>query len=138
MLGEKNKYLCYILKFIAMGKPFEPENKLPNMIGAGTKIVGTIQTSVDFRIDGIIEGNITSDSKIVIGSSGVVVGEIVCSSAEISGELKGKINVSESLALKSSAKIYGDIKTVKLMVEPGAMFTGACVMRSEAIEQPEL
>lgn len=111
-----------------MGKTFEPENKLPNMIGAGTKIVGTIETSVDNRIDGTIEGNIISNSKIILGSTGIVIGEINCASAEISGELKGKITVTESLALKSTAKIFGDIKTVKLTVEPGAIFTGACVM----------
>ena len=115
-----------------MGKTFEPENKLPNMIGSGTKIVGTIETSVDFRIDGIIEGNITSNSKIVLGATGVVKGEINCASAEISGELKGKINVTESLALKSTAKIFGDIKTLKLTVEPGAIFTGACVMGTQS------
>lgn len=111
-----------------MGKPFEPENKLPNMIGAGTKIVGTIETTVDFRIDGVIEGNIKSNSKIVLGATAVVTGEIICASAEISGELKGKIFLTESLALKSTARIFGDIKTLKLTVEPGAIFTGACIM----------
>ncbi len=120
-----------------MGKPFEPENKLPNYIGAGTKIVGTVETTIDFRIDGTIEGNITSNSKIVLGSTGVVIGEINCASAEISGELKGKINLTESLALKSTARIFGDIKTIKLTVEPGALFTGACVMGSESLPKIE-
>lgn len=111
-----------------MGKPFEIENKLPNMIGDGTKIVGTIETSVDFRIDGIIEGNINSSGKVVLGPTALVKGEINCASAEISGELKGKIFLTESLVLKSTARIFGDIKTVKLTVEPGAVFTGACLM----------
>ena len=43
-----------------MAKTYEVENKLPNMIGPGTKIVGDIETNGDLRIDGIIEGSVQS------------------------------------------------------------------------------
>jgi cytoskeletal protein CcmA (bactofilin family) len=116
---------------MAMAKTIEPENKLPNMIGQGTKIVGDIETNGDIRIDGQIEGNVNSKGKVVIGSNGLIKGEVFCSNAELAGALNGKINVSELLSLKASSKINGDIKTGKLNIEPGAIFTGTCNMGNQ-------
>ena len=106
----------------------EQESKLPNIISIGTKITGDIETDGDFRIDGNIEGNVNSKGKVVIGNNGFVKGEIICSNAEISGTISGKITVSELLSLKSSSKVNGDIKTGKLSIEPGAVFSGTCAM----------
>jgi cytoskeletal protein CcmA (bactofilin family) len=116
----------------------EPESKLPNMIGPGTKIVGNIETNGDIRIDGNIEGNVNSKGKLVIGANGFVKGEVVCSNAEISGSLLGKLTVSDLLSFKASSKVNGDIKASKLSIEPGAIFTGTCTMGSNnAPLQPE-
>jgi cytoskeletal protein CcmA (bactofilin family) len=114
-----------------MSKTFEIENKLPNMIGPGTKIIGNIETNGDIRIDGIIEGNIVSKGKVVVGSNGQVKGEVQCVNAEFSGVLNGKINVTELLSLKSTSKISGDMKSGKLSIEPGALFTGTCTMTNQ-------
>ncbi len=114
-----------------MTKNIEPENKLPNMIGQGTKITGDIETNGDIRIDGNIEGNVKSKGKVVIGSNGLIKGEVYCSNAELAGTLHGKINVSELLSLKASSKVNGDIKSAKLNIEPGAIFTGTCSMGTE-------
>jgi len=109
-------------------KNFETESKLPNIIGPETKIVGNIETNGDIRIDGNIDGNILSKGKVVVGSNGLVKGEISCSNAEIAGSLNGKITVGDLLSLKASSKVFGDIKTGKLSIEPGAIFSGTCAM----------
>ncbi len=113
-----------------MAKNFEPESKLPNMIGQGTKIVGNVETNGDIRIDGNIEGNVNSKGKVVLGANGLIKGEVVCSNAELSGTLNGKIIVSELLSLKASSKVNCEIQTGKLNIEPGANFTGTCTMGS--------
>jgi cytoskeletal protein CcmA (bactofilin family) len=99
-----------------------------NLIGAGTVIEGEIKCSGDIRIDGTIHGSITSKTKIVIGSTGIIEGDISCANADISGVIKGKISVSELLFLKNTAVITGDIVTGKFIVESGASFTGSCAM----------
>lgn len=113
-----------------MAKPITPEPQTPNinLIGAGTIIVGDIKVNGDMRIDGSVNGKIHGKGKLVIGSSGVIEGEIHCQNADISGMIKGQVHVGELLVLKSSAKIIGDIHTQKISIEPGALFTGNCTM----------
>ncbi len=115
-----------------MGKTYEVENKLPNMIGPGTKIVGDLETNADIRIDGIIEGSVLSKGKMVIGTNGSVKGKAKCANAEIAGEMQGDILVTELLSLKNSSKFIGDITTNKLSIEPGAVFCGTCTMGDDA------
>jgi cytoskeletal protein CcmA (bactofilin family) len=99
-----------------------------NLIGLGTFITGDIQSNGDVRIDGTLTGNITISGKLVLGNSGKVEGNIECANADFSGEVKGIVKVKETLSLKATAKINGDIVTGKLAIESGAVFTGTCNM----------
>ena len=99
-----------------------------NLIGGGTKIVGDITSAGDVRIDGHLSGNIVIAGKFVLGATGVVEGNITSVNADLSGEVKGTVKISEMLSLKSTARINGDIETSKLMIEPGAVFTVICNM----------
>ncbi len=99
-----------------------------NLIGNGTTITGDIASNGDVRIDGSLKGNITISGKLVIGPSGVLEGNVQCQNADISGEIKGTVNVAELLTLKATAKLLGDIITGKISIEPNATFTGTCSM----------
>lgn len=99
-----------------------------NLIGSGTTINGDIQSSGDVRIDGTLTGNITLNGRLVIGPNGKIEGNVICQNADISGEIKGKVQIAEMLSLKATAKILGDIATGKISIEPGAVFTGTCNM----------
>ena len=103
-------------------------SSIVNMIGNGTIITGNIQSKSDIRIDGVLKGSVKTEGKLVVGSAGVVEGDVVCASADISGEIKAKITVSQLLSLKSTSKLTGDIITNKLSIEPGATFSGSCSM----------
>jgi len=99
-----------------------------NLIGAGTAVEGDIKSNGDIRIDGAVTGNIISKSKVVVGATGSIDGNVTSQNADVSGSIKGKLTVNELLFLKSSANIQGDIVTGKLVVEVGASFTGTCNM----------
>jgi cytoskeletal protein CcmA (bactofilin family) len=104
------------------------EGSAINLIGIGTEINGDINSTGDVRIDGVLKGNIVLKGRLVIGPNGKVDGDVNCQNADISGEIKGRLNVKEMLALKTTAKIVGDIVTGKISIEPGATFTGTCNM----------
>ena len=100
-----------------------------NALTNGSKIVGKIFADSDFRIDGEVEGTITCSGKVVIGQKGVLKGSISCTNAEIIGTVEGDIVVAETLSLRGTAVIIGDVKTKVLMAEPNAVFNGSCSMR---------
>ena len=101
-----------------------------DIIESSTKIVGDIYSKADFRIDGIVEGNITTTGKVVVGKSGKINGKINSSNADISGSVSGKIEVAETLSLMSESLINGDIVTGKLSVEEGAQVDASISMKS--------
>ena len=112
-------------------------NKI-NMIGIGTTIEGSISSSENIRFDGNLIGNLNTKGKVFIGQSGKVTGEIRCKNCEVEGVIDGKVVVQELLSLRSMAQLYGEIKTGKLAIEPGATFTGKCDMggKKEDIIEP--
>lgn len=110
-----------------MAKEMETANNI-NLVSAGTKVTGDIESSSGIRIDGQLKGKITIRGKVVIGSPGMVNGDIVCQLIEVSGKVSGNIQASELVSLKASAVIQGEIVTKKLAIEPGAVFTGSCKM----------
>ena len=100
-----------------------------NALTNGSKIVGKIMADSDFRIDGEVEGEIICKGKVVIGQKGYLKGSISCVSAEVIGTVEGDIIVSETLSLRATAFITGEVKTKILIVEPNAIFNGTCSMR---------
>ena len=117
-----------------MGRNNENDGNSVNLIGTGTKIKGNIQSEGDIRIDGTLIGTIKSKGKVVVGSTGMVEGEITCENADISGTVKIKITVANVLLLKPSAKLTGDIATSKLAIESGATFSGTCSMGGAVVK----
>tara|TARA_B110000459_G_C16594167_1_gene487771 strand:+ start:1284 stop:1691 length:408 start_codon:yes stop_codon:yes gene_type:complete len=113
-----------------MARNNEVENPAINIIRKGTEIKGDVTCVGDIRIDGILNGTLTSEGKVVVGQSGTIEGEVICKNADISGNIKANIVVKELLQLKASANIAGNINTNKLSIEPGANFTGTCNMGS--------
>lgn len=102
-----------------------------NIIGKGTIIEGNINATGNIRIDGKIIGNIIAKAKVVIGHDAIIEGNITAQNAEIAGFIKGKLDVSDYIILKNTAKINGDIASNKLAMEAGATFNGSCKMVSE-------
>ena len=96
------------------------ESNKVDIIEKTTKIVGDITSQADFRIDGNVEGTINTSGKVVVGEEGVVSGKVTCSSSDVAGLVKGNLDVSGILSLKSSARIEGDVLTGKLAIEAGA------------------
>ena len=109
-------------------KPQSDNPQISNRILAGTDIVGDIQSTGDFRVDGRIKGNLKLAGKLVVGDKGWVEGEVHCAEATVGGSFKGKLHVKGLLLLQATCKVHADVVTGKLAVEPGAEFAGQCAM----------
>ena len=115
-----------------MAKYNETENPTINLISNGTDITGDIKSNGDIRIDGLLNGNLKTKGKLVIGETGSIKGEITCKNTVVEGSVNGKITVSELLTMKATSSLKGDINTRRLAIEPGAKFTGNCNMSMDA------
>ena len=98
------------------------------LIGAGTTLKGDIKSNNDLRIDGTVIGNINSNAKIIVGTSGVVEGDIMV------GKVSGNIRAKELLQLRGDSTVTGNIYAGKLQIEPTATFNGQCHMGANVVE----
>ncbi len=105
-----------------------PDPNLVNVITTGTKVTGEIVSNSDFRIDGKLKGNITTQGKIILRDTGEIEGNVKSVNADIYGKVVGNIVIDEVLSVKSTGKIEGDVKTNKLAIEVGAIFNVTCDM----------
>jgi len=101
-----------------------------NFIGAGTTVKGKISTNDDVRIDGKVEGDIDTKTKVIVGENGKVIGEIRSTTATISGNIDGSVTTKESITLMKNSKVTGNVTTKDLVVETGAFVNGNIKMNS--------
>lgn len=107
-------------------KQTQERNQESSLFGKGSTFTGTIDSSENLRVDGRVIGTINAKAKVVAGPESVIEGNILAERAEISGEIIGDIEITDILILRASAKIHGDIKTDKLIMDQGASFNGKC------------
>lgn len=116
---------------ISSEAPVQPSGA--SIIAAGTTVKGDISSNGDIRIDGILQGNIQSTAKVVIGANGVVDGDISGQQADIMGKINGTIKVKELLQLKGGSTVSGNIYAAKLQIETNANFNGQCHMTGSGV-----
>lgn len=100
-----------------------------NRITEGTSITGDLVSKTGMRIDGNVQGNVKTPSKVVVGETGVIKGTLECENADIEGRFSGNMTISGTLTLRATAQVDGDVVAGKLAIEPGATFNATCVMK---------
>lgn len=105
-----------------------------NTIAKGSTVTGDIESDGDFRIEGTIEGNVKTPGKVVLGRTGIIKGTLTSANADIEGKFSGKLILTDTLSLKSTAYVEGEVEVAKLAVEPGANFNATCVMKGTVKE----
>ncbi len=101
-------------------------------ISAGTVIKGDITSPNDIRIDGTFEGRIFSQAKVVVGEKAIIKGDVICNNADFWGTMiKGNFFVKDTLSLKDTCVVEGDLHTGRLQIELDAKLTGSCRIITE-------
>ena len=100
-----------------------------NVVGKNTTIVGDINSDGDFRIDGTLEGTLTTNGRVIIGTSGIIKGTVNATNADIEGKFTGELLVSNTLTVKATSVITGNVTIGNLSVEPGASFNATCTSK---------
>ena len=85
----------------------------------------------------VVEGSISGTSKVIVGTSGLVEGNISGKQADVVGKVSGNIKVSDLLQLRDTCIVNGNIYAAKLQIEPTATFNGECHMGANVVEMKE-
>ena len=107
-----------------------------NSLVKGTSLVGDITSQSDIRIDGKIKGNLNCSAKVIIGPTGEVEGNVDCKSAVIEGTFDGVLHVNELLSIAETARVTGEVRYNKLIVQPGAVLIGDVRLVNENSGKP--
>lgn len=104
----------------------QPRTTVPakNVLNSDVSVNGSLKFTDDLLIDGLVEGDISSQGTLTIGENAQVTAEIKTSSVIIHGKLHGNIYVTDRVEMKSTAEVIGDVRAASIAIEAGAVFIG--------------
>jgi cytoskeletal protein CcmA (bactofilin family) len=95
-------------------------------IGKAVKINGQIFSKEDLYIDGDVEGTVElHENKLTIGPNGRVQATVRAREVAVLGAVQGNVEASDRIEIRKEAKLVGDIKTARIIIEDGAYFKGS-------------
>ncbi|MFA5105142.1 MAG: polymer-forming cytoskeletal protein [Candidatus Margulisiibacteriota bacterium] len=112
------------------------QGSIGTIIGAEAKVTGRIETKGACRIDGALEGGISSEGEVCIAEKASVKGDVSGKNVIVAGEVTGDVSSVEAVEIKKGGKVAGNIAGNRLIVDEGASYKGRVTM-GEARNNPE-
>jgi len=109
-----------------MGRTESDSSRGSATIGKAVRIVGQIFSKEDLFVDGDVEGTIElMEHKLTIGPNGKVHAGVKAREVVALGTVQGNVEANDRIEIKKDAKLVGDIKTARIVIEDGAYFKGS-------------
>jgi cytoskeletal protein CcmA (bactofilin family) len=105
---------------------------IENVLGRSCVIHGDLTAEGAFRIDGTVEGSVSSQAAVIVGESGVVRGAVRGSDVVVAGQIQGDISCSGHLEILAKGKVEGDIDAKSMRIETGGVFRGTSRMGDDS------
>jgi cytoskeletal protein CcmA (bactofilin family) len=117
----------------------EPSRTGSAVIGKAVKIVGEIYSNEDLFIEGFVEGTVEAlDQKLTVGHNGTVHASVQVRELEVQGTVHGNVEASDRIEIRKDAKLVGDIRAARIVIEDGAYFKGSIdIVRPEPAAKPQ-
>src|SRR5262245_17643837 len=95
------------------------------VLGKSVIVKGQIFSREDLTIDGEIEGTVElQEHRLTVGPNGKVMAAIKAREICIIGTVNGNVEASDKIDIRKDAKLVGDIRTARIVIEDGAYFKG--------------
>jgi cytoskeletal protein CcmA (bactofilin family) len=110
-------------------RTFEPEPAIRSgsaALGKNVTVKGQIFAREDLTIDGEVEGTVEChEHRLTIGPNARVQAGLKAREIIIHGSIQGNVDATDKIDIKKEAKLVGDIKTSRIVIEDGAYFKGS-------------
>ncbi|HUI77673.1 MAG TPA: polymer-forming cytoskeletal protein [Bryobacteraceae bacterium] len=109
------------------------------VIGKAVKIVGEIYSNEDLLIEGFVEGTVEAlAQKLTVGTNGTLHASVQVRELEVMGNVQGNVEASDRVEIRKDARLVGDIKAARIIIEDGAYFKGSIdIVKHEAAATPQ-
>lgn len=95
------------------------------VLGRSLLITGHVTGKEDLIVDGRVEGDIELlENRLTVGASGHVQGGIRAREIVVLGTVQGNLEASERVEIKKNARVVGDLKAQRPVIEDEAYFKG--------------
>jgi cytoskeletal protein CcmA (bactofilin family) len=95
-------------------------------IGKSVVVKGQIYSREDLTVDGEVEGTIElQEHRLTVGPNGRIAAGVKAREIVVLGTIHGNVEASDKIDIRKDAKLVGDIKTARIVIEDGAYFKGS-------------
>lgn len=101
-------------------------NNIRSALGVGSVIEGKMSFESPVRIDGTINGEISSTSALIVGEQAEVNARLRVGSIIVLGVVTGDIDALELVEIRRGGRLEGDVITKRIVIEEGGFFEGRC------------
>jgi cytoskeletal protein CcmA (bactofilin family) len=117
------------------------QNRIDSLIGAGTRIEGSVIFSGGLRVDGEVRGDVRAaegeSGTLVVSEQARIEGEIHVAHLVVNGTVVGPVHATELLELQPRSRVSGDVHYTSLEMHLGAIVEGRLVhIRAGAEAKP--
>ncbi|MFB3777280.1 MAG: polymer-forming cytoskeletal protein [Bryobacteraceae bacterium] len=107
------------------------------LIGKSLLVKGQLFGREDLTIDGELDGSLElQEHRLTIGPNGKVQANIKAREVVVIGTVHGNIEATEKIDIRKDAKLVGDIRTARIMIEDGAYFKGSIDIQKPEVSRP--
>ena len=116
---------------------YHPPERGMAVIGKSVMIKGQIMSKEDLTVDGEVEGSIElHENRLTVGPHGRVQAGVKAREIVVLGTIHGNVETTDKIEIRKDAKLVGDIKTARIVIEDGAYFKGSIDIVKAEVKPP--
>ena len=115
----------------------EPGARGTASIGKSVVVKGNILSREDLIVDGDVEGAIEMmEHRLTVGPNGTLKAMVKAREIIVIGTIHGNVEATDKIEIRKEAKLVGDIKTQRIVIEDGAYFKGSIDILRPEVTKP--
>jgi cytoskeletal protein CcmA (bactofilin family) len=116
---------------------YHPPERGMAVIGKTVLIKGQVMSREDLTIDGEVEGSVElQENRLTVGPHGKVQATVKAREVIVLGTVHGNVETSDKIEIRKDARLVGDLKTARIVIEDGAYFKGSIDIIKPELAKP--
>jgi len=109
------------------GQDFRPQEKasdIGTLVGPDLILSGELVSEENIRVQGRVEGNISTSGSLLVDPTGFVKGDITAENVVVEGGVEGTVIAAMKFELKPSGRMQGDIRASVVSIAEDSFLRG--------------